>query len=277
MFRILAPLALALSVTVAMADVPLGSHDRFQTRFGAISVVGEAPSQGLAVAAGALPVELDYMWQILGAWGMEGADHDWVLATHHHGGTMCGPGITVIRMSAAEVRVMGETEPCEGALSDLRVEPQALELDIYADGLRQQFTTYRFDATGMSTTPGAAAFAATPAGGGPDATRWTGQHPSRLFADPGERARFLAILTEDQIRDLADRIGPATPVVERDGWVLGAGCTAHACNISAGAWGIRIADGAPAAAFFDQGAAPRVYGPAAYDPVFAGWMMDHGL
>jgi hypothetical protein len=277
MIRILCAGLVTLAAGAACADVSFGSHDQYQTRFGAASVVGARPSQSLVVLGAPMPVELDYMWEILGAWALEGSDHDWLLATHHHGGNMCGPGITVIRVAEGTVQLMGETEACEGAVTDLRVLPDALELDIFADGLRQEFTTYRFSAEGMTTAPGAAPFAGQPAGPGADATRWVGEHPFSIFRDAGERARFLSILTEDQIRDLSDRIGPANSVVQRGDWVLGAGCMAHACNLSAGAWGIRISDGAPAAAFFDQGRAPEVYGPAAYDPVFAAWIMENRL
>jgi hypothetical protein len=277
MIRFLSAALLALSASAASADMDFGSYDQFQTRFGAASVAGARPSQGLVVSGATLPVEQDYMWEILGAWALEGADHDWLLATHHHGGNMCGPGVTVIRVGQGTVQVMGETEACEGAVSDMRIEPDALELDIFVDGMRQQFTTYRFSDAGMETTPGEQPFAGTPAGPGADATRWIGEHPFAIFRDPGERARFLTIMSEHQIRDLSDRIGPANSVIQRGDWVLGAGCMAHACNISAGAWGIRISDGAAAAAIYENGTAPQVYGPAAYDPVFAGWMAENNL
>jgi len=276
-FLFLPAFAFLLAPLSAGADVQFGSHDRLQTRFGPAQVVGEIGARQLTVLEQTMPLDRAHTWDILGAWGMEGADHDWLLAQQHHGGNMCGPGITVVRVSPAEIRIMGETGACEGAVRDLRVLPDALEMDIFADGLRQQVTTYRFDAQGMTTTAGAEPFTAAPAGPGADATRWIGQHPYRPFEDPSERARFLTILSEDQIRDLANRIGPANSVVQRGDWVLGAGCMAHACNLSAGAWGIRISDGAPAAAVFDQGAPARRYGPAANDPVFAGWIAEHSL
>lgn len=277
MRRFLSAFVLFLAPHSAAADVSFGSHDRFQTRFGPAAVVGEIGFRQLTVLGQVMPLGRNHTWGILGAWGMEGTGHDWLLAQQHHGGNMCGPGITVIRVTQGEVRVMGETGACEGAVSDLRVLPDGLELDVFADGLRQQFTTYRFGTGGMTTSQGAGAFGTVPAGPGADATRWIGQHPYRLFEDPTERARFLTILSEVQIRDLATRIGPANSVVRRGDWVLGAGCMAHACNMSAGAWGIRISDGAPAAAVFDRGHPARRYGAAADDPVFAGWIAEHSL
>lgn len=277
MIRFLSAALVALSAGAANADVDFGSYDQFQTRYGAASVVGAIPSQGLVVSGATLPVELDYMWEILGAWAMEGADHDWLLATHHHGGNGCGPGVTVIRVGQGTVQVMGETGGCEGAVSDMRVLPDALELDIFADGMRQQFTTYRFSDAGMETTEGAQPFAGTPAGPGADATRWIGEHPFAIFRDPGERARFLTIMTEDQIRDLSDRIGPANSVIQRGDWVLGAGCMAHACNQAVGVWGIRISDGAPAAATLAPWDVPAVYGAAANDQEFRDWVDEHHL
>lgn len=277
MIRFFCAALLACSASAASADVSFGSYDQFQTRFGLASVVGERDNQGLLVAGARLPVETAHMWDILGAYALEGSDQDWLLAQRYHGGNSCGAGITVIRVAQGTVQVMGETGGCEGAVSDMRVLPGALEMDIFADGMRQQFTTYRFSDAGMETTLGDLPFADPEATLTADPTQWVGQHPSRIFADPGERARFLTIMTVDQIRDLSDRIGPATSVIQRGDWVLGAGCMAHACNISAGAWGIRISDGAAAAAIYESGAAPQVYGPAAYDPVFAGWMAEHNL
>lgn len=277
MIRILSAALVALSASAATADVPFGNYDQFQTRFGTASVVGQIPSQGLMLSGAILPVERDYLWDILGAWALEGADHDWLLATHHHGGNMCGPGITVIRVGQDTVQIMGETGACEGAVSDMRVLPDALELDIFADGLRQQFTTYRFSDAGMETNQGEQPFASAPAGPGADATRWIGEHPFAIFRDPGERARFLTIMTEDQIRDLSDRIGPANSVIQRGDWVLGAGCMAHACNDAAGVWGIRISDGAPAAAILAPWDVPLTFGAAADDQEFRDWVNEHQL
>ncbi|WP_071672611.1 hypothetical protein [Nioella nitratireducens] len=281
MTRFLLALIFGLATALAaQAQVQLGDYARFQTRYGALQVTGERGqgNQGLAFEGTALPVEDNYSYTILGAWALEGSDHDWVLAQSHHGGNMCGPGITVIHVSEGRVQVVGVTEGCEGQVSDLRVTQDALELDIFEDGLQQRFNTYRFTTEGMTVTPAAAPFSADdPAGSGADATRWIGQHPYRIFEDPTERARFLTIMTEEQIRDLASRIGPANNVVQRGDWVLGAGCQAHACNAAAGAWGIRISDGAVAAAIFDSGAAPVTYGAAASEPVFAGWIAENSL
>ncbi len=281
MTRFLLAFAITLFTSLAaQAQVQLGDYQQFQTRFGQMQVTGTRGqgNQGLAFEGVSLPVEGNYSYSILGAWALEGSDADWVLTQAHHGGNMCGPGITVIRVSQGQVQVMGVTEGCEGQVFDLRVAGESLELDIYEDGLRQRFNTYRFTGEGMTVTPGAEPFSAeTPAGTGGDATRWIGQHPSRIFQDAGERARFLTIMSEEQIRDLANRIGPANNVVQRGDWVLGAGCQAHNCNMAGGVWGIRISDGAAAAATLDQGAAPVTYGAAASDPVFAGWIAENRL
>jgi len=276
MRRFLCSLSLALAATTASADVELGAYQQYQTRFGPAQVTGEIYQQSLSVLGAALPVETDYRWTILGAYALAEADHDWLLATHHHGGNMCGPGITVIRVSEARVQPMGEAGGCEGALRDLRVYPEALELDIYRDGMRQQFTTYRFSDEGQLETPNELPFASgQPAGAGPEVQRWIGEHPYEIFRHADERARFLTIMTVEEIRDLSTRIGPANNVIQRGDWVLGAGCMAHSCNISGGVWGIRISDGAPAAALLDAGSPPVTYGAEAGDPVFRGWINEH--
>lgn len=277
MIRFLSAALLALSASAASADVNFGNYNQFQTRFGAAAVVGEQNNQGLMVAGATLPVEPDFMWEILGAYGLEAADHDWLLATHYHGGNGCGAGITVIRVAQGTVQVMGETGWCEGAVSELRVLPEAFELDIFADGMRQQFTTYRFSDAGMETADAALPFADPETLPTADPSQWVGQHPYRIFEDAGERARFLTIMTEDQIRDLADRIGPANNVIQRGDWVLGAGCMAHACNEAAGVWGIRISDGAPAAAIIAPWDVPLTFGAAANDQTFRNWVDEHQL
>jgi len=263
----------------ASADVQFGSYDQFQTRFGPAQVVGATPSQSLTALGAALPVELDYRWEILGAWGMEGTDHDWLLATHHHGGNMCGPGITVIRVAQGEVRMMGETGACEGIARDLRVLPDALELDIYTDGLRRAFTTYRFDAAGMAQTPGIAPVAAPPPAGPVDPAPWLGRHVSHLLRDPVHQARFLTIMSEADLAALSAHIAVGTGMERRGDWLLGAGCMAHSCNSHGAVLGIRLSDGQPRAVYWDPGSDgwphTRVLGADVYDPTWHGWLNQH--
>jgi hypothetical protein len=267
-----------LGVTAATAQVEPGFFDRFQTRFGLVEVVGPEYQRTIAVNGQILPLEPNFSFNILGAWGLADVDQDWVFVQAHHGGNMCGPGLSVLRLSAAAIEVLGTLEDCTDFPFQTRIYPDAIELDIYDSGLQVDYTTYRFDSTGATQTANAGVFAAEiPAGPGADALRWVGQYPGDLFRDVSERARFLTIMSEDQIRDLAGRIGPADSVIARGDWVLGAGCMAHACNLSGGVWGIRISDGAAAAAMLDQGQPPVAYGPAADDPVFGGWIAENGL
>ena len=269
---------LLLGVTSAAAQVEPGFFDRFQTRFGLVEVVGGENQRTIAVNGQVLPLEPNFSYNIHGAWGLADADQDWVFVQGDHGGTMCGPGLGVLRLSATAIEVMGTLEDCTGFPFQTRIYPDAIELDVYDTGLRVNYTTYLFDSAGASRLDVAGTFAAPVAAGpGADATRWIGTHPYVVFQDATERARFLTIMTEDQIYDLASRIGPADNVVQRGEWVLGAGCQAHACNLAAGVWGIRISDGVPAAAVLDEGAAPVAYGAAALDPVFSAWIGENGL
>jgi len=276
--RILAQALLLFAATSAAAQVEPGYFDRFQTRFGLVEVVGPENQRTIAVNGQVLPLETNYSYNIHGAWGLADAGQDWVFVQADHGGTMCGPGITVLRVSATTIEVMGTLDDCTGFPFETRVYPDAIELNVYDTSLQVNYTTYRFDSSGASRLDIAGVFAAPVAAGpGADATRWIGAHPSTLFRDASERARFLTIMTEDQIYDLASRIGPAENVIQRGDWVLGAGCQAHACGLAAGLWGIRISDGVPAAAALDEGAAPVAYGAAALDPVFSAWVGENGL
>jgi len=269
---------LLLVATSAAAQVEPGFFDRFQTRFGLVEVVGGDNQRTIAVNGQVLPLEPNYSYNILGAWGLADAGQDWVFVQAHHGGNMCGPGITVLRVSATTIEVLGTLEDCTGFPFETRVYPDAVELDVYDNGFRSDYTTYLFDSAGASRLQVAGVFAAPVAAGpGADAIRWVGAHPYDLFRDASERARFLTIMSEDQIYDLASRIGPANSVIQRGDWVLGAGCQAHACNLAAGLWGIRISDGVPAAAVLEARQPPVAYGAAALDPVFSAWVEENGL
>lgn len=276
MIRLLSVFFALMFASAAQAQVESGNYTHFQTRFGAIEIIGERGNQSLAFEGTPLPLGPEHVFDIWGAFGLADADHDWVLAQDHHGGNSCGPGITVIRVSVGQVQMSGATEWCEGRIFDLRVYPDALELDIFSDAMETQFTTFHFDGSSVTATLGELAFTdGTIAGPGADALRWVGQHPYRIFEDLSERGRFLNIMTAENIRDMSDRIGPANSVIQRGDWVLGAGCMAHACNISGAVWGIRVSDGAPAAAILDAGQADVIYGPMANDPVFSGWINEH--
>ena len=275
---IFAQALLLLGVTSAAAQVEPGFFDRFQTRFGLVEVVGGDNQRTIAVNGQVLPLEPNYSYNILGAWGLADAGQDWVFVQAHHGGNMCGPGITVLRVSATTIEVLGTLEDCTGFPFETRVYPDAVELDVYDNGFRSDYTTYLFDSAGASRLQVAGVFAAPVAAGpGADAIRWVGAHPYDPFRDASERARFLTIMSEDQIYDLASRIGPANSVIQRGDWVLGAGCQAHACNLAAGLWGIRISDGVPAAAVLEARQPPVAYGAAALDPVFSAWVEENGL
>jgi hypothetical protein len=269
---------LLLAATSAAAQVEPGFFDRFQTRFGLVEVVGPENQRTIAVNGQVLPLETNFSYNILGAWGLADAGQDWVFVQGHHGGNMCGPGLTVLRVSAATIEVLGTLEDCTGFPFETRVYPDAIELDVYDSGLQVDYTTYLFDGAGASRLEVAGVFAAPVAAGpGADALRWVGTHPYDMFRDASERARFLAIMSEDQIRDFAVRFGPADNVIQRGDWVLGAGCQAHACNLAGGVWGIRISDGAAAAAALNEGQPPDAYGAAALDPVFSAWVGESGL
>jgi len=80
------------------------------------------------------------------------------------------------------------------------------------------------------------------------------------FQDAGERLRFQAIMSEDQVYDLAARVTVASEVSEAEGFVIGQGFDPSSGGDIAGMWGIRIADGAAFAIFRDTGTAPQLFG-----------------
>lgn len=198
---------------------------------------------------------------------------DYVLVSDHAGGNACDPPIRLLRISQSGALVGPHVGGCVYPMAlDVRLFPGRIEVDTPHRDIGIDREVFSWDGAALQSRELAQAPATTAPG---DPRQWVGQHPFRIFEDPSERARFGEIMRDWQIEELATRIGPAHSTIERNGWVLGAGCMAHNCNSRRGVWGIRLADGLPAAAAMDLGLSARQFGIAAGDPVFRAWIEEH--
>lgn len=207
---------------------------------------------------------------ITGAWSVGAVD--WVIADTNHSGNLCPYSIYLIRVSAQGMDMSPPIGECLGAPVAARVSADRLEIDLAVPDLQIAHRTFTYDGQSVRENDTAQAIGqGNPAASDP--LQWVGQHPVRPFQDPNEQARFLAIVTPDQLETLRFRIGPANPAELRGNWVLGRGCQPHACNVAAGAWGIRLSDGAAAAAILESGRPPQLFG-ASNDPAFASFVAE---
>lgn len=272
MFRsILAAVAVwcCLAQAAASQDLVLGEYPAFQTRHGLLGVERASQwEQVLTWNGQPLPVVTDAFVSIAGAWALPDSDLDWVLISSAHNGNMC-PGTWFLgRVDALGIALserFGECAP--GGVQDVRVYPDRVEVDLPHPDIAVDLQTVAFDGWALTVTLEAPVLGEGQASLS-DPRQWIGLHPVMPLRDPNEQARFLDIMPEETFRLLERQIGgPGAGVFERDGWVLASACMAHQCNTHAGMWGIRLSDGAAAAAVLTLGG-PTVSAGAFTDPVF---------
>ncbi|OAN81009.1 hypothetical protein A8B78_10010 [Jannaschia sp. EhC01] len=270
LLSLMLPLPLPLPVA---GQVTLISVDAMDTRFGRVAVVGPIGANRLTLDG--VPIEGVENWglRILGSFALADEPFDYLLVSDHGGGNACDPPIRLLRIAQSGPVVGPLVGGCVYPMAlDVRLFPGRIEIDTPHRDLGIAREVFSWDGTALQSREVAEA-AATVAPGDP--RQWVGQHPYAALDDAAERVRFGQIMRDWQIEELATRLGPANSVIERDGWVLGAGCMAHNCNTRRGVWGIRIADGVPAAATMDVGLSARSFGTAANDPVFRAWIEEN--
>ena len=264
MRRILtAVITMALAgVSPASADFNGGAFEAAQTRFGTLQVTGQRGNQRLFFNGTDLGI-MDHAMEINGVWAIEGGSQDWAVITSYHGGNMCGGFVLFAVMMTANSAA--RTEPfgvCRGGPIDIRIYPDAMELDVSDPAARVAYQTYRFD--GQQLTETAVAEQAAPAAGaGAEVIRWLGRHPQALTQDPSEHARFASILTPELMDDLNRRQSGPGATEQRGDWVVGKACQAHQCNVAVGIWALRVTDGRAVAVFHDgadAGARTQTFG-----------------
>ena len=152
-------------------------------------------------------------------------------------------------------------------MTDLRVYPDRVEIDIPHPDIAIDQQTVAFDGFALEVRLDAPVLGEGNAAQS-DPRQWLGQHPIAPLRDANEQARFLGIMPEPFFRQMVAQIGgPGGGIFERDGWVMGSACMAHQCNAFAALWGIRLSDGAAAAALLELGGPTVSFGDFT-DPVF---------
>lgn len=271
--RVLFVVIVGLVCGPAFAQIELSYTDRMETRFGVVEVVGDIGVQQLRFDGQIVPDLQNWSLTIRGSFALADEPFDYLLVSDHSGGNACDPPLRLLRIGAGGALVGPTIGGCVNPQAlDVRLAPGQIEIDTPHRDLAVDRVTFVWDGVAVSEHETAAELAVPSSA---DPRQWVGQHPYRIFEDPTERARFGEIMRDWQIEELATRIGPANPTIEQSGWVLGAGCMSHNCNLRRGVWGVRIADGEPAAATMDQGLSPRQFGLAAGDPVFQAWIVEH--
>ena len=261
--RVLGAITLAVLATTVSAEIQLEYLKTLDTRFGTLSVVDGVDEFDKSIAFNGIPLPIEPVRypSFSGMWSFDGADHVWVLADLNDGAQGCTTGATVIRVDNNSAKVIGTTPPCEGRIQELRLSENEIHLKYFTDALKAEVSWYHFNENGMTETRGSLPFASDQsAGSGGDVTRWIGSHPLSVLQDPMERKRFLSIMPEEEIRELASSTTVANTAKQEGDWVYGKGCTPHLCTHEWGAWGIRISDGQPAALFHSDDGSVRFYG-----------------
>ena len=258
------------------AEVPLGDHPVFQTRFGLLQVERASQfEQVLSWNGQRLQGVNDYGLAIAGAWGLPDTQIDWVLIAANHGGNMCPGTWFLARVDPQGITVSDRFGECAaGRVNDVRVFADYIQIDIPHPDIAIDYQTIDYLGGDLYITLAEPVLGEGEAGQG-DPRRWLGQHPMAALRDPDEQARFLTIMSEDAFRLMVHQIGgPGGPTIQRDGWVLSAACMAHQCNAYAAIWGIRLADGAAAATLLEAGGRDQHFGLAA-DPAFQRFVAEN--
>lgn len=259
-------LCLCLSSLPALAEPSLLHSEGAESRFGALTVeavdLDGFPGQQLALGGTAVEGTQDAyvsIEQILP--DPAKGDNDLVLLTSGSGGNACPAMWQWVELSKAGPKPLESFGTCSEGLLDLRVEGENVLIDMASFDPAVQKVTYVLAGGQISENMVPYSDAgAVMAGPGDQVTRWVGQHPMMPFEDAGERLRFKAIMTEEQVFELAARVTVASEAYEAGGFVIGEGFDPNSGGDVAGIWGIRVADGAPFAIFRTTGEPPQVFG-----------------
>jgi hypothetical protein len=271
MMHWLARVALVAALAVlqpasASAQLNLGEHTVFETRFGTISVVGGEVDNFIQFK-GRLYEELygARLW-ILGGFALGDVQEDWVLVRRLTGGNGCFPVHGLLRITPDGLVASPDFGHCVAEPLDVRVMPGRIEIDMSHPDVTIARQTFTFDGATLNSANASVPVTAPPAGPGADVLRWLGRHPFGVFDDMSERARFATIMPAGEISALANHVQVANSTFQQGDWVIGLGCLPQLCDSSRGVWGLRISDGAAGAAILGPNGAGTLYGLAATDP-----------
>jgi hypothetical protein len=259
-------LFLGLAPWPALAELDLPYLKEATSQHGALTIIPADldgfPGHQLALNGTAVEGTQDAFVDIVQVIAKPGAaDVDLVLLAVASGGNACPTLWQWVEVGAAGPQPQDAFGTCSEGLLDLRTEGDSVVIDMASFDPAVQKVSYAY--AGGSVIETIVPFSdegAVAAGAGDQATRWVGRHPMMPFEDAGERLRFKAIMTEEQVFELAGRVTVASEAYEADGFVIGEGFDPNSGGDVAGLWGIRVTDGAPFAIFRTTGEEPQVFG-----------------
>ena len=269
--RFLAAMCLAACVMSgaaisASAQLVLGEHSVFSTRFGQVSVVGGEVDNFIHFNGATYDDIYGQRLSINGGVALGETQEDWLLVTRFTGGNGCFPVHILLRVTPQGLTPSPAFGHCVAEPLDIRVMPGRVEVDLSHPDLTIARQTFVFDGVALTAGDTMVPVTSPPAGSGPDVTRWLGRHPAEIFDDLSERARFATIMPEREISALANHVSVASGAFQAGEWIIGQGCLPHQCDTSRGVWGVRISDGAVGAAILGPNGIGALYGLARTDP-----------
>ncbi len=255
---------LFLAAALVLAGGPATAQDGFryewksaETRFGSVTVETTKDSSGFEGAEGvfvdgvSVPGFENWRYWIEGA-EQVGEDDVVLLYASSGGNEVCTHHVQLLILRLG--RTPAASPPfawCPADLKDVRNYGTRLEIDVAVTDPRLSHVAavYAQGRVAEVAVPMRETAAPMP-GGGTAVTRWEGAHPYEILEDPGERQRFLALMPQEKLFQLQERVSVASGAEIRDGWLIATGCMPHQCGIEGGAFAIEIATGRAEAVIF---------------------------
>ncbi len=252
---------LGLFCLVTLLVAPAALAQTIDSRFGALRVV-DASDGSQYLASGNRALAGTDGWRLYPQFVIPWRETtDVVVMFVATGGNACAGQFQFIAMSEDRApRASAQVGTCSDLINRLRVNSDAIEIDIPAATARLERVTLRFDGrTASEIAVPRTEDDAVAAGPGQDVRRWHQKYPYEILADPSERMRFREIMGSEAVLTMMDLISVASPASVSNGVLFATGCRPHECGDYGAAFAVDVATGRPYAAMHDE-AGVRVYG-----------------
>jgi hypothetical protein len=282
--RVSGPIGACIAVLAAgalplAADIELGRHQQLMTRFG-LAEVRENPvgQPALFVNGQERALNADGFIRILGAWGRQGDEHDWLLVGVDIGAIhTCSQQMILLKVTSYNSSSSQPFPSCAGQVFDIDLAEAAITLGLPHPDFIVERENVSWDGD-VGPQEHELVWQMIPPfpPADVDPTEWIGRSSRVIVENPVARGHVAHELGAFVARSLSDGIGQGVEVAQRGDWVLGAGCQTGNCNGMAAAWGIRLRDLGVGVAIFRADRFDGLYGLADDpDDVFAQWMDEH--
>ncbi|MEL6478006.1 MAG: hypothetical protein AAFR17_11830 [Pseudomonadota bacterium] len=96
--------------------------------------------------------------------------------------------------------------------------------------------------------------------GGAAVTKWQGASHAAYFGSPVEWARFQAVVTADEFREIRQNSEAETKARLEEGYLVLTGCMVRACTTARAGIAVEVETGRPMAVVWVRDRKPKVYG-----------------